>query len=903
MTKNLHLFGGKIFRLLFCIAAISIFTVGASAQTVTFRGTMMQTGGQYLTTADFNGDGKTDIASVGLNLEIYSGAGDGSFQKGATYPVVTLGGAASAMNVVKGDFNGDGKIDLAIAINADFQIAVFLGNGDGSFQPLERFSTGSSATPDSMVAADFNRDGVTDLMTTDGLVCINGCANSNTVAFFDGNGDGTFNAPRRIVVGTGMLKANVGDFNGDSVADVAIASGIGGRVFILLNNGDGSFRQMPDVVVVATTDNTDVAVGDFNGDFIQDLAVAADGESKVGILLGRGDGTFGAPSVITDANQQRGATLAVGDVNRDGRADVVVGLSYCCAGGTNLGMYGILYGNGNGTFQTMTRYFQPVNGRVILSGWNPVLADFNADGKLDLAGHYITAMGGGLAGIFTATNTTGVAPARFALGSISAAQTTIVGGEKTQINISLAPNAVAPTGLTTFTVTSSDPSVAVPRTNETSSPLGIVGGTTNIRLLVETSQVTTTRTITITARNSTLGSRSLTLTVTPPNTPLSVGSIQMQPQAVFGGDDTSGVVTLATGHVAPAGGAFVALSNDNASLVSMPSSVTIPAGQTSASFPVQTSTTGVTTVVNISASYGGVTKTAGLTVAAPSQNIPISSVTLSPSTVVGGSNIGVRITVNLASGSPLEGARIMLSSSNPSIVSVPRVIRTNFEGQTSAFADVAPTAVSAPTEVTITATYGSSTQSAILTVTPPANNAPTMTNLTLNPASVAGGNSSQGTVILSAAASAPTTITLSSSSAVASVPASVTVPAGATSVNFPVNTISISSTVSSTITATLNGISRSATLTVTAATTASDTVGISRAEYESSKRSLRVEASSNRSNAVLQVFVTSSGQLIGTLANNGGGKYSGQFSLSINPQNITVRSNLGGQATRAVALK
>ncbi|MET0753676.1 MAG: VCBS repeat-containing protein, partial [Pyrinomonadaceae bacterium] len=411
MNRNLRLFYGRVFRLLFCcVAAFSAFAAGASAQTTTFSGTMMQTGGQYLTTADFNGDGKTDIAAVGLNLEIYPGAGDGSFQKGTTYTLVRAGTNESPMNVVKNDFNGDGKTDLAIAFNGTNQIAVFLGGGDGSFQPLARFSTLSNGMPDSMITADFNRDGKADLMTTDGLACVNGCVNSQTIAVFDGNGDGTFAAPRRTIVGTGMLKATIGDFNGDSITDAAIASGIGGRVFILTGNGDGTFRQMPNVVVVATTDNTDVAVGDFNGDTIQDLAVAADGESKVGIVLGRGDGTFGPPLIITDPNQQRGATLAVGDVNRDGRLDVVVGLSFCCEGNTNTGMYGILYGNGNGTFQTMTRYFQPVNGRVILSGWYPLLADFNGDGKLDLAGEYITAMGGGFGGIFVGMNTTGITP-------------------------------------------------------------------------------------------------------------------------------------------------------------------------------------------------------------------------------------------------------------------------------------------------------------------------------------------------------------------------------------------------------------------------------------------------------------------------------------------------------------
>lgn len=455
--------------------------------------------------------------------------------------------------------------------------------------------------------------------------------------------------------------------------------------------------------------------------------------------------------------------------------------------------------------------------------------------------------------------------------------------------------------MTTFTVTSSNPTVVTVPTNATTSPLGIVGGMTNLRFVVYTNTVTTTQTVTITANNKNLGSRSVTLTVTPPNAPLAIGSIQMQPAGVFGGNDASGVVTLETGYVAPVGGAFVTLTNGNPNLVSMPSSVTIPTGQTNASFPIQTNATGVTTPVNISASYGGATKSATLTVTAPTQNVPISSVTLSPSTVVGGSNLGVRVTVNLSAGAPNEGATIMLTSSNPSVVSVPRSIQIFFSGGTSVFTDVVATTVSVPTQVTITATYGGSTQSAVLTVTPPATTAPIITGLTVNPSSVAGGSSTQGTITLSAAASSATTVTLSSSSVpIVTVPASVTVPAGATSANFTVNTTSVSSTFSATITASLNGLSRTATLTVTPA---GDTVAIQRAEYDSRNRNLRVEATSTRTNATLQVFVISSGQLIGTLSNNGGGRYSGQLNWSVNPQNITVRSNFGGSATRNVTLK
>jgi hypothetical protein len=108
-------------------------------------------------------------------------------------------------------------------------------------------------------------------------------------------------------------------------------------------------------------------------------------------------------------------------------------------------------------------------------------------------------------------------------------------------------------------------------------------------------------------------------------------------------------------------------------------------------------------------------------------------------------------------------------------------------------------------------------------------------------------------------------------------------------------------TTSAIITASLNGTSRSATLTINPPGT--DTVSIIRAEYDSGQHRLRVEATGTRATATLQVFVTSSGQLIGTLSNDGGGRFRGEFSWPVNPQNITVRSNFGGQATRAVILR
>jgi hypothetical protein len=158
-------------------------------------------------------------------------------------------------------------------------------------------------------------------------------------------------------------------------------------------------------------------------------------------------------------------------------------------------------------------------------------------------------------------------------------------------------------------------------------------------------------------------------------------------------------------------------------------------------------------------------------------------------------------------------------------------------------------------------------------------------------------------VTLTAIAQAATTVAITSNNPTATVPASVTVPAGSQSRSFSISTTQVPATTSAAITASLNGTSRSATLTITPAAGGADAVSITRAEYDTGNRRLRVEATSTRANAILQAFVTSNNQLIGTLSNDGGGRFRGEFAWPVNPQNITVRSNFGGQATRAVTAR
>ncbi|MBV9928209.1 MAG: VCBS repeat-containing protein [Acidobacteria bacterium] len=871
-------------RALFLLTFILLCAAGAAAQTASFAGRDYPIVGNTQVAADFNGDGRPDLAGAGSNVRVALNAGDGSFRPFVEYPA-----GGFTQDVAAGDLNGDGRLDLVVTNNSQqVALTVLLGNGDGTFGAAVSYPNDTGFDSPSVALGDFDGDGRLDAVAAHQINCFgSACIIGESVSLWRGIGDGSFQAPQQLNVGFAPARVAAADLNNDGNLDLAVAGGDGG-VFILLGAGDGTFRQMPDLSVVPGTDNTDIAVGEFNGDSIPDLAIAAEADSRTVVVLGNGDGTFRPSASVSDALSERPGELTVADLNGDGSQDVLLGMANCCTTNGD-GMLGVLYGTGAGTFQPVTRYLVP--GFVVGRGGGALIAsDFNGDGRQDVA----LQVRGNSPGTTVLVNTTGSAPAAFALGSVVLTPPSVVGGTQAEVNVLLAPGSVAQAS-TTLTVTSSRTSVAtVP------SSVRVIAGMTNVRFTVNTASVTSTQTVTINVSSGRGGSRSATLTVTPAGA-AALGSLQTQPSSVFGGTNATGVVSLTPGTVAPSGGAVVSLTNDNPGLVSTPLNVNIPAGQSSASFNIATQQTGLTTAVQITATYAGVSKSATLTVNAPSNGASVASVTLTPSAVVGGSAQTVRVQVGLDRAAPPEGATITLSSSDPNVVRLPQTLGIA-PGGTSGFADFTTAAVSAPTQVTVRATYGGSTQTALLTVNPAPAPAVTLAAVAVSPSAVTGGSNAQGTVTLSGPAQSATVVNLSSSSAVASVPASVTVPAGASSAAFAVATTSVASSTSVTINAVSGSVTRTALLTVNPAA-AADTVSVQKAEYNSSKGTLLVEASSTRSDATLQVFVTSTGQLLGTLTNRGGGKSNGQLSAATNPQNITVRSNLGGSATRAVLAK
>jgi hypothetical protein len=318
-----------------------------------------------LGTADYNGDGKMDIAVADRadnNVVILLGNGDGTFTVSST--TATTG--SSPVWVATGDLNGDGFQDMVTANSAANTLSVLLGKGDGTFQPQSTVTTGKK--PVCVVIADFDNDGKLDLAVAN--------MNDPSIEIFIGNGDGTFTKHHTYGTGTGSMpnQIAVGDFNNDSKLDLAIAGGGNNSVMVLLGMGTGLFQTA--VNYAAGTNPTGVAAADFNNDGFLDLAVANNGSSTVSILLGNGSGTF--PTHVDYPTATTPYFAFAEDFNGDSKKDVVVS-----AASTISDRISVMLGNGDGTLQPHVDHASVSKG--LAASQALAIADFNGDGSWDIA--------------------------------------------------------------------------------------------------------------------------------------------------------------------------------------------------------------------------------------------------------------------------------------------------------------------------------------------------------------------------------------------------------------------------------------------------------------------------------------------------------------------------------------
>jgi len=262
-----------------------------------------------LATADVNEDGLPDlVASAGDDLAVLLGGGLGLFEPATLTPLEHPPGA-----VALADVDGDDTIDVVTA-SADGTVLILLGDGTGAFALGGAFPTGTS--PSDVVVGDLTADGVPDVATADG----------DGLSILVGDGAGGLYAPLHLPVGDGCRRVVAGDLDLDGALDLAFTrnswgdySGFG----VLLGDGAGGFSPM--VTYTTWLEPGDLALGDLNSDCLPDL-VATDhleGDAEVSVFLGDGTGVLTAASRTIFSHDLDASGLAVADLNRDGRDDVV----------------------------------------------------------------------------------------------------------------------------------------------------------------------------------------------------------------------------------------------------------------------------------------------------------------------------------------------------------------------------------------------------------------------------------------------------------------------------------------------------------------------------------------------------------------------------------------------------
>jgi hypothetical protein len=334
--------------------------------------------GVTVATGDFNGDGNPDFVlgnccAPQAGVTVFLSRADGSLQPGVNY--VSASGNQALQYVTVADFNQDGKLDIAAADSDNSAVQIFNGVGDGTFTVGVSMASGASYdVPTSILSSDFNHDGFPDLAVAN----YNDGTQDVSVLLNDGTGNFLAAVPYSLSQSFNDIGMAAADLNNDGNLDLVVPVAYGGVVAILLGNSDGSFQAETDLSIPSSVPIA-VAVGDFNGDGKPDLAVtlAQDGTNGVAVALGAGDGTFLTPVIYQATLQDQTFStpqptyIQTADVDGDGKLDLV----YTNA---NYATVGILFGIGDGTFYAPVEF--PAGGYA----YGVTIADMNRDGTPDV---------------------------------------------------------------------------------------------------------------------------------------------------------------------------------------------------------------------------------------------------------------------------------------------------------------------------------------------------------------------------------------------------------------------------------------------------------------------------------------------------------------------------------------
>lgn len=315
---------------------------------------------------DVNGDGRLDVvaANYGANgVAVLLGQAGGGFA--TLSPLYSTGAGSVPNSIALADVNGDGRLDAVTANQRTYSAGVLLGQATGGFAAVSTHSAGPTTMPVTLALGDVNGDGRPDIVTANSF--------ADEVGVLLGQASGGFVPVSAYATGAGSQPASValGDVNGDGRLDIVTANINNNAAGVLLGQAGGTFAPITTYPSGANSNPNDVVLGDVNGDGRLDIVIANSRTASAGMLLGLASGGFGPVSTyFTNGNTPLG--VALGDVTGDGRLDIVTANA--------AGTVSVLPGLAGGTFAAATAF-------AIGAGTMPAdvaLGDLNGDGRLDI---------------------------------------------------------------------------------------------------------------------------------------------------------------------------------------------------------------------------------------------------------------------------------------------------------------------------------------------------------------------------------------------------------------------------------------------------------------------------------------------------------------------------------------